>query len=327
MTRQWVEPDIRDRVVTYVQQMSRRSALTQQWFVRRIGIQMSKYQDWLKRYGRSNHHNGKSPRSWWIMGWEKEAIVEYCRERISEGYRRLTYMMIDEDIAAVSPASVYRILKEKDLLYRWNGQKSSSKGNGFKQPKAPHEHWHMDIAYINVMGSFMFLISVLDGYSRMILHHELRTTMTEYDVQITLQRALEKYPGVHPRLITDNGKQFVAKDFKEYLRDCGLKQVRTSVYYPQSNGKIERFHGTIKKEAIRQQSYLSIDDSRRQIDEYIRIYNEMRLHSALFYLTPKEVFEGKMNQRLAERQKKLDQAAEYRKKLSLFERVENSISL
>jgi transposase InsO family protein len=261
------------------------------------------------------------------MGWEKEAIVEYCRERISEGYRRLTYMMIDEDIAAVSPASVYRILREKDLLYRWNGQKSSSKGNGFKQPKAPHEHWHMDIAYINVMGTFMFLISVLDGYSRMILHHELRTTMTEYDVQITLQRALEKYPGVHPRLITDNGKQFVAKDFKEYLRDCGLKQVRTSVYYPQSNGKIERFHGTIKTEAIRQQSYLSIDDARRQIDEYIRIYNEMRLHSALFYLTPKEVFEGKMNQRLAERQKKLDQAAEYRKKLSLFERVENSISL
>jgi len=114
--------------------------------------------------------------------------------------------MIDEDIAAVSPDSVYRILKEKNLLYHWNGKESSAKGNGFKQPKAPHEHWHMDIAYINVMGSFMFLISVLDGYSRMILHHELRTTMTEYDVQITL---------------------------------------------PQSNGKIERFHGTIKSEAIR----------------------------------------------------------------------------
>jgi len=320
-----VEPDIRDQIVTYVQKMNSRSLLSQQWFVQRIGIQMSKYQDWLKRYGRSNCHNGKNPRSWWIMGWEKEAVVEYCRERISEGYRRLTYRMIDEDIAAVSPASVYRILKEKDLLNRWNGKKSSSKGNGFKQPKAPHEHWHMDIAYINVMGSFMFLISVLDGYSRMIIHHELRTTMTEYDVQITLQRALEKYPGFHPHLISDNGKQFVAKDFKEYLRNCGLKQVRTSVYYPQSNGKIERFHGTIKSEAIRQQSYLSVDDARLQIDQYIRIYNEERLHSALFYLTPKEVFEGKMDQRLEERQEKLDQAIELRKKLSLNGRVENSI--
>jgi len=116
---------------------------------------------------------------------------------------------------------------------------------------------------MNVMGTFMFLISVLDGYSRIPPRRdELRTTMTEYDVQITLQRALEKYPcptasvrraGVHPRLISDNGKQsrYLSGDFKEYLRDCGLKQVRTSVYYPQSNGKIERFHGTIKTEAIR----------------------------------------------------------------------------
>ena len=174
----------------------------------------------------------------------------------------------------------------------------------------------------------MFLISIPDGYSRMIVHHELRTTMTEYDVEITIQRALEKYPATHPRLITDNGKQsrYLSGDLKEYLRNCGLKQVRTSVYYPQSNGKIERFHGTIKSEAIRKQSYLSINDARRQIDGYIKIYNEERLHSAIGYLTPKEVFEGKMNQRLAERQKKLDQAMLNRVNLSLFVCIENSIS-
>jgi len=204
---------------------------------------------------------------------------------------------------------------------------SLQKGSGFIQPAAVHDHWHMDIAYVNVMGSFMFLISVLDGYSRMILHHELRTTMTGYDVQITLQRALEKYPDVHPNLISDNGKQFVAKDFREYLRDCGLKQVHTSVYYPQSNGKIERFHGTIKSEAIRKQSYLSINDARRQIDRYVHYYNEERLHSALYYLTPKEVFDGKTKQRLKERQNKLDKAAQMRRKLSLNDKVKNSISL
>lgn len=307
--------------------MSRRSGLTQQWFIKRIGIPMSKFQDWLKRYGQSNRHNGKNPRSWWILESEKNAIIEFCRERISEGYRRLAYIMIDEDIVAVSPSTVYRVLKANGLLYRWNTKTSTGKGKGFKQPKGPNKHWHVDIAYINVMGTFMFLISVLDGFSRMIVHHELRTTMAEYDVQITIQRALEKYPGVHPRLITDNGKQFIAKEFKEFLRSCGLKHVRTSVYYPQSNGKIERFHGTIKSEAIRKQSYLSTDDARRQIENYIRIYNEERLHSALCYLTPKEVFEGKMRERLAERQNKLDQAVEYRKNLSLFERVENSISL
>ena len=287
---------------------------------------MSKFQDWQKRYGKPNSHNGKNPRNWWIMDCEKEAIIAYYRERTNEGYRRLTYKMIDEDIAAVSPSTVYMILKANDLLCRWNNKKTSSKGNGFKQPKAPHDHWHIDIAYVNVMGSFMFLISVLDGYSRMILHHELRTTMTEYDVQITLQRAFEKYPRFHPHLISDNGKQFVARDFKEYLRDCGMKHVRTSVYYPQSNGKIERFHGTIKSEAMRKQSYLSIEDARIQIAEYIRIYNEERLHSSLYYLTPKDVFEGKMEQRLKIRQEKLDQAAEYRKKYSLFEKSKNTIS-
>lgn len=322
-----MEPDIRNQVVDYVQQMSQRSILTRRWFVRRIGISMSKYYEWRRRYNLPNNHNGSSPRYWWIMDSEKEAIVDYCRQRVDEGYRRLTYMMIDENIAAVSPSSVYRILKEKGLLRDWNKGKTSSKGNGFIQPAAVHDHWHMDIAYVNVMGSFMFLISVLDGYSRMILHHELRTTMTGYDVQITLQRALEKYPDVHPNLISDNGKQFVAKDFREYLRDCGLKQVRTSVYYPQSNGKIERFHGTIKTEEIRKQSYLSIDDARRQIDRYIHYYNEERLHSALYYLTPKEVFDGKTEQRLKERQDKLDKAAHMRRKLSLNDKAKNSISL
>jgi len=100
----------------------------------------------------------------------------------------------------------------------------------------------------------------------------------------------------------------------------------TSVRHPQSNGKIERFHGTIKSEAIRKQSYLSINDARRQIEGYIKIYNEERLHSAIGYLRPKEVFEGKMNQRLAERQKKLDQAMQNRVNLSLIVSIENSIS-
>ena len=128
---------------------------------------------------------------------------------------------------------------------------------------------------------------------------------------------MEKYPDARPRLISDNGSQFVSKDFKEYLRECHLKHVRTSVNYPQSNGKLERFHRTVKEEAIRKQSYVSLEDARRQVDAYIRCYNEERLHSALYYLTPKEVFEGRMEERLAERQFKLDQAAEKRRIHSL----------
>jgi len=127
LTEQWVEPDIRDQVVIYVREMAGHNRLSQQWFVKRLGIQMSKYQDWSKRFGYPNFHNGNNPRRCrsmarllmgWIFPWEKEAILEYCRERISEGYRRLTYQMIDADIATVSPATVYRILKANGMLYR-----------------------------------------------------------------------------------------------------------------------------------------------------------------------------------------------------------------
>jgi len=101
--------------------------------------------------------------------------------------------MIDEDIVAVSPSTVYRVLKANGLLYRWNTKTSSGKGKGFKQPKGPNKHWHVDIAYINV------------------------------------KRALEKYPGVHPRLITDNGKQFIAKEFSQ--RDSHGKRVFTFLWF------------------------------------------------------------------------------------------------
>jgi transposase InsO family protein len=106
------------------------------------------------------------------------------------------------------------------------------KGTGFIQPEKPHEHWHTDIKYVNFHGSFLFLISVIAGYSGFIVHHELRLNMQEYDVELTIQRALEKYPGVTPRIISDNGSQFISRDFAEFLKFVGLDHIRTSVNYP-----------------------------------------------------------------------------------------------
>ena len=277
------------------------------------------------RTGYPNRHNGQIPRYFWILPEERDAILNYCKDKLEEGYRRLTYMMLDEDIVAVSPSTTYRVLKGAVMLMRWSKPKSVSSGKGFHQPSGVHEHWHIDISYVNVQGSFMFLVTVMDGYSRMIFHHELRKSMEQYVVQLTLQRAVEKYPNTRPILISDNAKQFIAKDFKEYLRMCGLKHVRTSLRYPQSNGKMERFYGTLKSEAVRRQSYLSIEDARRQISGYIQYYNEKRLHSAIYYLTPKEMFEGIMEKRLDERQRKLDQAAAKRKISALIKNTDLSI--
>ena len=221
-------------------------------------------------------------------------------------------MMIDANIAAVSPSTTYRILKSAGLLNRWNKVKKSSKGNGFLQPTNPHQHWHTDIKYVNFRGSFLFLISVIDGFSRYIVHHELRRNMQEYDVQITIQKALEKYPGVKPRLITDNGSQFISKDFAEYLKFAGLQHIRTSIAYPQSNGKIERYHRTIHEECLMRKSLIDLDDARKQIDRFILYYNTKRLHSSLFYLTPDDFLNGRITEKLETRNIKLQLAKKAR---------------
>ena len=128
--------------------------------------------------------------------------------------------MLDADIVAVSLTSVWRVLGQAGLLSTWNS-KPSKKGTGFEQPRAVHQHWHIDVSYVNVSGTFYYLCSILDGSSRYIVNWDLRESMTEADIEIILQAAKEKYPEARPRIISDNGPQFIAKDFKEFDSQAG----------------------------------------------------------------------------------------------------------
>jgi transposase InsO family protein len=277
-----------------------------------IGIARSKFYDWRARYGKVNEHNAWIPRDHWIEDWERDAIVKFAQQFPLEGYRRLTFMMLDRDIVAVSPSTTYRVLKAAGLIQRWN-VKPSKKGAGFVQPLAPHQHGHVDVSHINVAGTFYYLCSLLDGCSRAIVHHELRQSMTEADVEIVLQRALEKHPGAKPRIISDNGPQFIAQDFKEFVRLAGLTHVKTSPYYPQSNGKIERWHKSLKADCIRPGTPLNIEQARRLIATYVNHYNTVRLHSAIGYITPQDKLLGKEKAIFAARDQKLAQARLQRK--------------
>jgi transposase InsO family protein len=245
------------------------------------------------------------------LEWEQRAIVDYHERFPLEGYRRLSFMMLDHDIVAVSPSSVYRVLKSAGRLDRkW--RKSSKKGTGFVQPTAPHEHWHVDISYLNLGGTFYYLCTLLDGYSRAIVHWEIRQQMTERDVETIVQRGLERFPGASPRIISDNGPQFIAKDFKEFIRLVGITHVRTSPYYPQSNGKLERWHGTLKGERFRQASPGTLEEARRVVTAFVAHYNQVRLHSALGYITPEAKLAGLETAIFAERDRKLETARRLR---------------
>jgi putative transposase len=306
-----VPHDVRDEVVDFVRRWSEKSEISVGRFITWLGIRTSKFYNWRQRYGRVNEHNGWIPRDFWLEDWEKTAIVKFHQEHPLEGYRRLAFMMLDADVVAVSPASVWRVLSSAGLLSRWKG-KPSRKGMGFEQPLQPHQHWHIDVSYINLAGTFYYLCSVLDGFSRYLVHWDLRESMREADIEIILERAKEKYPEARPRIISDNGPQFIARDFKEFIRVSGMTHVRISPSYPQSNGKLERWHKSLKSECIRPLTPLTLEDAQRLVQSYVDYYNGMRLHSAIGYVTPQDMLAGRQAEIHAARDCKLEHARQQR---------------
>lgn len=280
-------------------------------FLAWLAISPNRYYDWKLRYNKPNEHNNRIPKKHWLLSWECDAIIAYAKLHPVEGYRRLTYMMLDENIVALSPSSTYRVLLQADLLNEKNST-SSKKGSGFIQPTRPHQHWHSDISYINIACTFYYLITVLDGYSRYLIHWELRKSMTEEDLEITIQRAHEKFPEAKPRIISDNGPQYIANDFKLFIRQMEMTHVTTSPYYPQSNGKQERFYSTLKNEGIRPFDLSSLESANNRVQEYIKYYNEIRLHSAIEYVAPLDKLLGREKDIFAKRKTKLILAAQQR---------------
>jgi transposase InsO family protein len=316
----WVTPTIRDDVVEFVQRYSEKTGLPRSSLVSRIGIGRDKFYEWRRRRGRTNDHNGTAPRDFWLHEWETRAILAFHHQHPDEGYRRLAFLMLDAEVVAASPSSVYRALKRAGRIHP-STAKPSHKGTGFKQPSEPHKHWHVDVSYLNIRGTFYYFCGILDGCSRYLVHWEIRESMKETDVETIVQRAREKFPDARPRIISDNGPQFIARDFKEFIRISGMTHVRTSPYYPESNGKIERFHQSLKRECIRPKTPLSLADARRIVAGYVDHYNNERLHAAIGYITPKDKLEGREKVILEARKRKLHQAREERKALRQLERL------
>lgn len=297
----------------FVREKSDLTGLPESFFIQKIGIWPDKFISWKKRYGKANEHNGNIPRDHWLEAWEKDEIVAFYTQHQSDGYRRCTYMMIDQDVVYASPATVYRVLSNADVMRKWNRGKSS-KGTGFEQPMRPHEHWHIDIANVRIKGIHYFLITILDGYSRYIVHWDLRERMKDEDIGVVQQRAKELFPGQQPRYISDNGKQFTSREFKHFIAENDLTHVTTSPYYPQSNGKLERYHKSIKSECIRVKCPLSLEEAKKVIGGYVKHYNEERLHSAIEYVTPKTKLEGREREVITKRDRKLEKRRAERKK-------------
>ena len=292
------------------------------WILSELGLTSSVYYDWLgkQKIGRLADRVvvPRSPLK--VLPEEVKSAVEYAKTHPREGYRRLAWMMVDDDIVYLSPTAVYRILDRHDLLYRW---KRPAPGMGKKVPVAtyPDEVWHVDLMYLWVKGRWYFLVTVLDSYSRYVVHWELALSMLASEVAEIIAVALEKVPGKRPRIVRDNGSQFVSKEWREVIRHFEIEEIPIRVRHPESNGRLERYHRSVREEAFGDEAKEDYYQAKDLLTQWVKYYDEERLHSALNYLRPVDYYRGNPEALLVERKKKLADAAIRRKSLNKLGKI------
>ncbi len=250
-----------------------------------------------------------------ILDEEVQNVIAYrnsSEENRDLGYRKLTWKMVDEDVVYLSESSIYRILRLFKLLGRVFKENDGALKEYEHKPKYVHHHWHTDIAYVILGGVHYYLIFMLDGFSRFILHWELMIDMSAMSVELFTQKTIDKYPEARPMVIHDNGSQFISHDFKRILFENNCTDVPTRMKHPETNGKAERFVGLVRSEALRPNSPSYYGEGVRIIEKYVDEYNNRRYHAGIGYLKPVDVFYGRGPAILAQRKEKLRHARQKR---------------
>lgn len=266
-----------------------------------LGLARSTFYDWRDRYRRDGFRGLVGlPRPPIIpenrlLESERAQIISTAKSLPLEGYRKIA-SYVERDGVYVSPTTVYRILSRTGLLLKRKTRSSTAGERYVQEPTRPGELWATDISYIFVEGyGFFYLFSVLDTFFRYVIHWELRPSMTTDDAKEVVRAAVRK-AGITPahnlRLLHDNGTQFVSRSFKRFLKDLKIEQVRTAYRHPEANGRLERFHLTLKDATVRLESYRSPAVARAAIEGFVYEYNTQRPHQALGYVTPASVHFG-----------------------------------
>ena len=281
----------------------------------KIGISRAKFYRWYDLYRRFGEKGLEDRRSGPHRAWNRIPdeircqIVDMALERPEFSPRELAVTFIDERAYFVSESSVYRLLKAHDLITS-PAFVVIKAADAFKdQTTAPNQLWQTDFTYLKVIGwGWFYLSTVLDDFARFIIAWKLCTTMKATDVTDTLEMALmasgiDKAKVVHrPRLLSDNGSSYIADDLADWLEDHGMGHVRGAPNHPQTQGKIERWHQTLKNRILLENYYLP-GDLEAQIDAFVDYYNHHRYHESLGNLTPADVYFGRTQTILLERQK------------------------
>lgn len=246
---------------------------------------------------------------------EVAAVRSYAQLHPLLGYKRLAWVMVDENVAYLRPWMVHQVLRQAGLLGR-----RRPAPEGLRRPAAadhPDQRWHTDLMTLHFAGRWFWLVDVLDAYSRYLVHCEVLLTARADVVQLAVQRALESLEARlraegEPEIVHDRGPQFLAHEWVAFVGASGMTDVRTMAYHPQSNGLDERFHRTFREE-VSIEPHDALYQVQKRVADYQRYYNDWRPHTALHYLRPVDYYRGDPEARLAERQDKLRRAAQARR--------------
>jgi putative transposase len=275
-----------------------------------LGINRSTFYKWYRLYAENGYdglEDGKPcPKKFWnrIPSMVKKQVVDIALELPERSPRELAWHITDSYGYYISESSVYRILKSYDLITS-PAYIVISAADAFKNPtKDVHELWQTDFSYFKIVGwGWYYLSTVMDDYSRYILAWKLTKTMSAEDVMETLDMARER-TGIdrvqvrhRPRLLSDNGPCYLSRDLKEYLEEHGMNHIRGARYHPQTQGKIERYHRSLKN-VVNLQHYYLPGELEQEIGSFIDYYNNHRYHESLDNLTPADVYCGKRRERL-----------------------------
>ncbi|OFY33009.1 MAG: Fis family transcriptional regulator [Bacteroidetes bacterium GWF2_38_335] len=264
-----------------------------------LGISRSTFYEWYDRYLKHGFDGllPKTPlrRSFWnkIPEEERQKVVEIALDHAELTPRELAHKITDEKQWYISESSVYRILKERGLITSPAWIVMSAADEFKDKTTGPNQLWQTDFTYMKIVGwGWYYLATVIDDYSRYIVHWELCKYQKKEDAERVVRDAVIKSglpPNKRPKLLSDNGPCYIASGFDEYLAGMGVKHIRGRKLHPQTQGKIERYHRTMKN-VIKLENYYFPEELEQRIKEFVNYYNNERYHESINNVTPADAY-------------------------------------
>jgi transposase InsO family protein len=298
------------------------SPLPKRKVLRELAIPKSTYYRWLRRkdhQGLEDRAGGSKPAWNRLTFQEAHYVVSAARQMPELCCRQLAAWLTDNQGFSVSESTVYRILRSEGLVKSPEMRLAAAK-EYHRKTTSPHQMWATDASYFRVVGwGYYYLVTVMDDYSRFILAHRLQRDMTADSFIEVIQDAVDR-TGMdqvpltdRTRLLSDNGPGYVSRAFRDYLGMVGIKHILATPFHPQTNGKLERYHQTIKRD-VNQVPYELPADLEAAIAAFVSYYNYRRYHKALGNVTPSDVLRGRREEILQRRKEVQVQTIERRRR-------------